>query len=79
MKIGQKDGSDEDRICPTRKHYTPDYKAKVVLEILKEEQTLAQISAEYGVHPTQLGKWKAQVLEGLPRLFDDERKVERAR
>jgi len=62
-----------------RKHYTANYKAKVVLEILKEEQTLAQISAVYGVHPTQLAKWKAQALEGLPCLFDDERKFERVR
>ncbi len=33
----------------------------------------------YGAHPTQLGKWMAQALEGLPCLFDDKRNVDRAR
>jgi hypothetical protein len=42
-----------------RKRSTPDYKAKVVLEILKEKQTPTQMPALYGFHPTQLGEWKA--------------------
>jgi putative transposase len=61
-----------------RKHYTAQQKAQIVLEILKEEQTLAQIASAHGVHPTQLRKWKAQVVEGLPSLFSDEGKAVRA-
>ncbi len=53
-----------------RKHYTAAFKAKVVQEILKEEKILAQIAAEYEVHPTQLKKWRALALEGLPSLFE---------
>jgi transposase-like protein len=53
-----------------RKHYTATYKAKVVQELLKEEKTLAQIAAEYEVHPTQLKNWRALALEGLPGLFE---------
>lgn len=52
-----------------RKHYTPTFKAQVVQEILTEEKTLAQLAAEYGVHPTQLIKWRATALRGLPSLF----------
>jgi len=37
-----------------RKQYTAAFKARVVQELLKEEKTLAQIAAEYEVHPTQL-------------------------
>jgi putative transposase len=37
-----------------RKHYTDIFKAQVVLELLKEEKTIAQIASETGVHPTQL-------------------------
>ena len=61
-----------------RKHYTAQQKAQIVIEILKEEQTLAQIASAHGVHPTQLRKWKAQVVEGLPSLFSDEGKAVRA-
>ena len=53
-----------------RKHYTAAFKAKVVQELLKEEKTLTQITAEYEVHPTQLKEWRARAVEGLPSLFD---------
>ncbi|HHV63295.1 MAG TPA: transposase [Firmicutes bacterium] len=58
-----------------KKNYPADFKAKVILEILKEEKSISQISAEYGVHPTQLNRWKNQALEGLPQLFSDEREA----
>jgi len=41
-----------------RKQYTPEFKSKIILEILKEEKTLSQISSEYGVHTTQLKNWE---------------------
>jgi transposase-like protein len=53
----------------TRKRYTPIFKAQVVRELLKEEKTLAQVAAEHGVHPSQLIKWRATALDGLPSLF----------
>ena len=52
-----------------RKQYTPQYKAKVVREILREEKSISQLSTEYGVHATQLRKWKRVALEKLPDLF----------
>lgn len=52
-----------------RKTYSPQFKAKVVQEILREEKSISQISSEYGIHVTQLRKWKQLVLEGLPDLF----------
>ena len=52
-----------------RKHYTPTFKAQEIRELLKEEKTLAQVAAEHGIHPTQLMKWRATALEGLPSLF----------
>ena len=61
-----------------RKHYTNAFKAEVVQELLKEEKTIAQIAAERGVHPTQLNKWKAIALKGLPDLFSDEQKAVKA-
>jgi transposase-like protein len=60
-----------------KKHYTAQQKAKVVLEILKEERSIAQIASEHGIHPNQLYKWKALTLEKLPDIFEDERKDEK--
>src|SRR5207244_5139686 len=53
-----------------RKQYTAAFKARVVQELFKEEKTLAQIAAEYEVHPTQLKNWRAVALGGLPGFFE---------
>ena len=55
-----------------RNHYTVEQKTQAVLEMLREEHSVAQIAAQYGAHPTMLHKWKAQTLEHLPRVFDSE-------
>ena len=61
-----------------KKHYTAKQKAQIVLEILKEERSIAQIASEHGIHPNQLYKWKAQALENLPGVFEVEHKGEKA-
>lgn len=53
-----------------RKHYSAAFKAKVVQELLREEKSLAQLAAEYGVSAKQLNRWKTIALEGLPSLFE---------
>ena len=57
-----------------RKNYTPEFKAKVVMELLREEVTLGQLSAGYGIHPNQVSKWRNTVVEGIPELLADRRK-----
>ncbi len=49
------------------------FKARVALEAVKGEKTIAQIASEYGVHPNQIGQWKRKLLEELPMLFSDKR------
>jgi transposase-like protein len=46
-------------------------KAKVVLELLKDEKPVTQIASEHGIHPTQLRDWKKQAVDGLPELFTE--------
>ena len=57
-----------------KKTYTVEYKTKVVLEVLREEQTLAQIAGKYEIHPNQLVRWKKAALEGMPETLSDKRK-----
>ena len=54
-----------------RTHYTAEFKAKVVKEMLKEEKTVGQLAAEYEVHTNMLYRWRDQVLAGLPSLFSE--------
>jgi putative transposase len=53
-----------------RKQYTAAIKAKIVTELLKEEKTLTQLAAEYGVSTKQLTRWKNYALAEMPRLFE---------
>jgi len=52
------------------------FKAKVAMEAIKGEKTLAQLSSEFGVHANQIGQWRKQVLKELPKLFSNCRKKE---
>lgn len=54
----------------TRKRYSPTFKAKVALEALQGEHTLAELASKHGLHPNLITKWKQQVVEGLPGLFE---------
>ena len=54
-----------------RKKYTKTEKAKIALEAIKSDLTLAQISSKYGAHATQINTWKKQALALLPDVFGD--------
>ena len=45
----------------------------MALEALKNQKTINELAAEYEIHQTQIGKWKKQLLEGLPSIFADGR------
>jgi transposase-like protein len=61
-----------------RTHYTAEFKAKVVKEMLKEEKTVGQLAADYQVHTNMLYRWRDQVLAGLPSLFSEQAALELA-
>ena len=47
------------------KQYSAAEKTKIVMEAIKSEMTIAQISSKYGVHSTQIHAWKKQGIENL--------------
>jgi len=49
------------------------FKARVALEAVRGEKTIAQLASESGLYPNQIGQWKKKVLEDLPMLFSDKR------
>ena len=49
--------------------FSPEFKAKIMLEIVSGEKNLAQASSGYRIKDTALHRWKAQFLEGLPEIF----------
>ena len=53
----------------TRKQYSPEFKVKAVLEVLKGEKTAAQLAGELGVHPIVLSDWKKHFLAEASQVF----------
>jgi transposase-like protein len=57
-----------------RRGHDAAFKARVALEALKGEKTMAQLSSEFGVHANQIRQWRQKLLDELPQVFSDRRK-----
>lgn len=61
-----------------RKKYSPEFKLKAVLEVLKGEKTAAQLSSELGVHPMVLSEWKRFFQAESAQIFAKSRSASRS-
>jgi len=52
-----------------RRNFTNSFKTKVVLEALKERDTIQQLAVKYEIHPNQITTWKKQFLENADAAF----------
>lgn len=57
------------------KTYTAQEKAKVAMEAIKGELTMAQLSSQYGVHATQINRWKREAVEAMVAGFTSKPKA----
>jgi len=52
-----------------RKNHSPEFKARVALDAIREEMTLAELSKKYGVHSGQISTWKRAALDNMTSAF----------
>jgi transposase len=53
----------------SRRKFAPEFKAKVALEALAGEYTLAELAAKHDIHPNLIQQWKRHAKENLPDVF----------
>lgn len=54
----------------TRRKFTAEFKAKVALEAIKNQKTLAELSQHFEVNPVTISKWKAEFLANMSTVFE---------
>ena len=57
-----------------RKQHSSQFKAKVALAALQNEETTAQLASRFDIHPTMISTWKRQLLDSAADLFDKNQK-----
>lgn len=62
----------------TRRKFKPEFKAKVVLEALKERSTIEELARKYELHPNQINQWKKEATAKLSGVFSREAKNSRS-
>jgi len=53
----------------SRKRYSADFKAKVALEAIRGDLTLAELGAKHGIHHTMIAASKRQAIDGMASTF----------
>ena len=60
----------------SRRQHSASFKAKVALEALKEQKTIAQLSSEFKIHATQITNYRNQLRDNMQVVFsNDQSKV----
>lgn len=59
-----------------RRSFSAEFKAKLAIEALKEQQTLQELAQKYEVHPNQISAWKQEFLQHSASVFTKGKKKE---
>ena len=70
ITVTKKEGSNRMK----KRNFTPEFKAKIVLELLKEEKQLNEIATKESINPNQLRTWRKEFLENAPKVFTGSKK-----
>jgi transposase-like protein len=52
-----------------RRNFTPEFKSQIVLQLLREEQTVNELAAVHQISPVVISRWKAEILEKASMVF----------
>ncbi len=62
-----------------RRQHNTGFKAKVAMDALKNEETVAHLASRYGIHPAMIHTWKKMLQEGAAELFEKGKKANKVK
>lgn len=62
-----------------RNRYSGVYKARVAIEAIRGDKTLAELSEQYQIHPNQITNWKSKLVHDASHVFEDKRQKKKDR
>ncbi len=66
-------GVRQEVVITPRRHHGGAFKARVAIEAIAGHKTVNEIASAYGIHPSQVAKWKSEALARLPEVLSDGR------
>jgi len=63
-------------LAKKRRRFTAEFKARVVRAALREDKTLAELAAQFDVHPNQITEWKRKILDAMPDMFSRKKQAD---
>ena len=60
---------EEGKIVAKRRRFSPDFKVRVVLELISGTKTQAEACREYSLSPQTISRWKTEFVEKAPQVF----------
>jgi transposase-like protein len=60
-----------------RRRFSAQFKAKVAVEAVKGQRTVAELAGQYQVHPSQIAQWKKQLLDAAEQVFSVRQEADR--
>lgn len=60
-----------------RRTYTGEFKAKIVIELIRGRKSLTELAAQYKLHPNQIKNWKSVFLKQASIIFEDKRRAKK--
>jgi transposase-like protein len=52
-----------------RNRYSAEFKAKVALSAMRNDETMPELATRFGIHPTMINSWKRSLVEGAAEIF----------
>ena len=60
----------------TRRNFTAEYKAKIVLELISRNKSAAEVCREYNLKPDLVSRWRSQFLANAAQVFGDASEID---